>query len=324
MATGTPTSHSGSVTDHGYAYEFAGPQIDMAIMDALDFTGLPIVALRGSFSGGGSNVMRVEYIDDIGSALAMTSLVTETDAIALSTPTTGFTTVTLGERGLAYGQTYTSQILNRQPGIDLERLAATFGASYVATIGDLVCTAGAGIAATVGSVLTNASVDDYLDLHAAMLSYSSTMRPCRTIVMDTGAFSQVGESARAEPGFQGDAASFAAGQAGGQPAQGQIVRNYLGLGYDFVLTNRVTASGGGHNNFAVSDGAIGYAVGDTSRIRVPAALNPTVLPQWGLLFQDVINGNNQATNERQARAWLGVAIGSIEVYRQRRWLSIDA
>jgi len=326
MAIGAPTSHTSSVTDHGFAYIFAPSDIDMALMDALDMSALPIVALKGSFSGGGSNVMRVEYIDSIGSANPMGDLVGETDAVALSTPTSGYSTITLGNYGVAYGQTYTSQILNRQPGIDLSFIGSpeSFAASYLAKMRSLICSAGAGISATVGAVGTTASVDDFLDLDAAMLSYSTGMRPCRTIVMDTEAFGQLRQSARSEPGFQGGGADFAAAQAGGSAAQSQIIRNYLGMGYDFVLTNDVTASGGGHNNFAVSDGGIGYAVGDTSRIRVPAHAEPVVLPQWGLLFQSVMDDLGQATLKREARAWLGVAIGSTEVYRQYRWLSIDS
>jgi len=254
----------------------------------------------------------------------MAALVSETEAIAISTPTSGYSTITLGEYGVAYGQTYTSQILGRQPGIGLENIASlpSFAGSYVARFRALYCAAGAAITNTVGAVTTTASVDDLLDLLALDRAYSSEMAPGRVVTMKPEAFSQLLESARAEPGFQGDANSFAIGQANGNTMQ--YVSNFLGLGKDFVLTDDVTASGGGHNNFWVSDGGIGYATGDTSRINAPAAVNPLAVPEWGMLIQDVLVGLNQATLERQARAWLGLGLGSTEVYRQRRWLSIDA
>lgn len=322
MATGAPTSQSASVTDHGFAYTYAPADIDLAIMDALDAAGLPTVRLRGSFAGQGTTVMRVEYIDGIGAANPLATLGSETDAIPISTPTSGYTTLTLGEYGVGYGQTYTSQILGRQPGIGLEYIASlpSFAGSYVAKFRALYCAAGAAISAnTVGAVSTYASVDDFLDLLAADRAYSSEMRPISTITMKPFSFSKLVESARAEPGFQGNAESFAAGAANG--ATGQIVRNYLGLGKDFVLTDDVTTSGGGNNNFAVSDGGIGYAVGDTSRIMAPPAVNPLAVPQWGMLIQDVLDGLAQSTLERQARVWLGLGLGSSEVYRQIIWLS---
>lgn len=324
MATGAPTSQTGSVTDHGFAYMYAPADIDLAIMDALDATKLPTVRLRGSFAGQGTTVMRVEYIDSIGFANPMAALASETDAIAISTPTSGYSTITMGEYGVAYGQTYTSQITGRQPGIGLENIGSlpSFVGSYLARFRALYCAAGAGITNTVGSVLLPASIDDYLDLLAIDRGYSSEMAPASTITMKNESFSQLLESARAEPGFQGNADSFATGQAGGNT--GQFVSNFLGLGKNFVLTDDVTASGGGHNNFLVSDGGIGYAVGDTSRIMAPSAVNPIAVPEWGILIQDVLDGLRQSTLERQARAWLGVAIGSTEVYRQRRWISIDA
>lgn len=324
MATGAPTSQSASVTDHGYAYTYAPADIDLAIMDALDVSRLPVCRLRGQFAGQGTTVMRVEYIDGIGASNAMAALASETDAIAISTPTSGYTTITLGEYGVGYGQTYTSQITGRQPGIGLENIASldSFVGSYIARFRALYCAAGAGISTTVGAVGTTASIDDFLDLLALDRAVSSSMRPARIITMDPESFSQLLESARAEPGFQGNAESFATGQANGNTDQ--YVSNFLGLGKDFVITSDVTESGGGHNNFLVSDGGIGYATGDTSRIMAPAAVNPFAVPQWGILIQDVINGLNQATLERQARAWFGLGLGSSEVYRQWRWLSIDA
>lgn len=312
VTVAAPASQSASQSSLGFSYVFAPAQIETAMADALDVMGLPIVGLRGSFEGSGSDVMRVEFVDGIGFELPMTALASETDAITPSNATYGYTTVTLAQYGLAFQDTYKVQLLARQPALLVDYLVSTLPKSYVATVRSLVCAAGATFASGVGAATTPLSIDDLLDLSAARRQVAGAKRP--TVVLHGLAISQAIESARQEPAYQ-QAANAIAAMA--MQEDDTLYPNFLGLGFDVAHTNDVTNTGGGYVGFACAPGGIGFAGADPSRIK-PAGLNPIKVPNMGLLIEDIPNLAGQSIRQTNARVFLGVAIGAPEVYFQRK------
>ena len=308
-----PNSQGDTQSGLGFSYQFAAKDIDVAMADALDAMNLPLVRLVGSFEGTGTDVLRVEFIDGVGFDLPMAAIAGETDSITPSVPTLGYTTVTLAQYGLAFSDTYKAQLLTRQPAMLVDYLATTLPASWSAMLRSLVVTAGSTFATGVGAVGTPLSIDDLLDLNAARRNVAGAKRP--SVVLHGTQINQAIESARQEPMYQAAANAVASVLAAQE--DDTFYPNFLGLGFDVSHTNDVVNSGGGYIGFASAPGGIGWAGADPSRIK-PAGLNPIVVPQKGILIENIPEYAGQSIRQVNARSFLGVATGDPLVFFQRK------
>ena len=313
-----PTSHGATESYLGLSYVFAAKEIDIAMCDELDVMGLGLARLVGDFAGAGTDTMRVDFVDGVGFDLPMAAIATETDSIVPSSPTFGYSEVSLAQYGLAFADTYKLQLLSRQPAMLVDYLISTLPQSWVATMRSLVCTAGSTFASGVGAATTALSIDDLLDLNAARRLVSGARIPI--VVLHGHQVNQAVESARQEPAYQSSVAQFLANSA---MVEDHVHPNWLGLGFTMACTNSVVNSGGGYVGFASAPGGIGWAGADPSRIK-PAGLNPIKVPQYGLLIEDIPDQAGQSIRQTNARAFLGVAIGDPLVFFQRKLTSINS
>ena len=99
---------------------------------------------------------------------------------------------------------------------------------------------------------------------------------------------------------------------------GRIYDNFLGLGMTVVGTGDVQQSGGAYQGFAFQRGGIGYGAASTSPLALGPTVNPVYVDEYGLVVYDVLNGQNQQTNQVNAIAFMGFALGSTDVFFQRR------
>ena len=136
-------------------------------------------------------------------------------------------------------------------------------------------------------------------------------------MLDPQQIEEAKASARSEPAFQGDLAGFTSVQG----VAGRIYDNFLGLGMTVVGTGDVQQSGGAYQGFAFQRGGIGYGAASTSPLNLGPTVNPVYVDEYGLVVYDVLNGQNQQTNQVNAIAFMGFALGSTDVFFQRRVLS---
>lgn len=324
MASATlasPISHGAAEATWGQSYAFAPTILDEAMADSLDVMGLGLVRLVGDFAGAGTDVIRVRYIDGIGWERAMSAMGSETDRVAPSPVTLGYSEVSLGQYGLGYSDTYKAQLLSMTGAELVDALIQSIPASWAATVRALYCAAGAGFSGTIGSNTTQLTVDDWLDLIAARRTTTGAIFKGRPVATLAGIqINQLIESARQEPAFAASAAAFAANS---QATDGALHPNLFGLGLDVVETNDVTVSSSARQGFAMSPGGIGYGIGNTARIKA-AGINPILVPDRGLLIEMLTDGAAQSIREASAKAFLGVAAGDSNVFFQRVVRSINS
>lgn len=318
----SPISHGASESTWGHSYAFAPTILDEAMSDSLDVLGLGIARLLGDFAGSGTDTLRVRYIDGVAWERPMSAMGSETDRIAPSPVTLGYSEVSLGQYGLGYSDTYKAQLLSMTGAELVDALLATIPASWAATVRSLVCTAGSTISAgTIGSNTLPLTIDDWLDLIAARRTTTGAIFKGRPVCMLAGIqINQLVESARQEPAFAASAAAFAMNS---QATDGALHPNLFGLGLDVAETNDVVVSSSARQGFAISPGGIGYGIGNTSRIRA-AGINPIIVPDRGLLVEMLTEGAAQSIREASAKAFLGVALGDSNVFFQRVVRSINS
>lgn len=301
----------------GQSYVFLQAQLLMALMDMIDPIVLGLARLKGDLAGSGSDVLRVAHVDNIGYARRFTATASETSPVSASPFDLGYSTVSIGEYALAHEETYKHQALNSQPGISLDALIALVPNSWIATIRELVCNAGAGISTAVGAAGTQLSVDNILALRAAARNADAYGRLIGMVSPQQ--VDQLLQSVRSEPAFQGMASDFLAAQ--GQAVVNPVLANILGQQIDLGISNDIDQSGGAYQGFALSEGGMGYAIANTSRITPANQDNAIYVPEYGLLIEQLTDGSRQRTRAYQAIAYLGVAVGSSDVFFQRRLIS---
>jgi hypothetical protein len=318
-----PISHAQVFGTLGFSYVFAEQEILLELQDRLDIMGLGVVSLRGDLAGSGSDTVRVTDYGDIGFSLPFTALASETDTVAPSPLNIGYETVTIGTFGLSHSETYTQQVLSREPAISLDRLKARVPESWARTFRDRVALTGSGITTAVGAAGTTLSVDDHLDLATA---YKVNLGNARPVAMIDGTqFDQLSRSYRTEPAFTNTAGDFAAllGIPAGQGSvAAQLKPNFAGMGIDLAITDSIVQSGGARQGFAFPPGGIGWAVANTSPIR-PANQNGAVyIPAVGLFIEELTEGGVQTKRAYRATTFFGTALGSERVFTLRRFISI--
>jgi len=311
----------------GHAYLFAQQGILLELQDRLNVLGLGVVGLVGDVMGTGTDVLRITDYGNVGYSLPFTALNSETDTVAASPIDIGFETVTVGTFGLSQSETYTEQVLNREPAISLDALKGMVPMSWLRTFRDQVTLTGSGITTAVGSAATTLSVDDHLDLLTVYRTTLGSRIP--TAMIDPQQFDELVRSYRNEPAFTNNTEAFARLFAlqTGDPADvratdvTQIHRSFADMNMDIALTDSVVQSGGAFQGFSFSPGGIGWAVGSTLPIR-PANTNGAVyIPAFGLFIEELTEGGAQTTRQYRATTFFGTDLASERTHTLRRWIS---
>lgn len=321
-----PATNAALQAQIGFAYTIAREEMLLELQDKMDVMSLGLVALRGDLAGTGSDVLRITEMGNVGWSVAMSALASEVATVAASTTIAGYETITVGTYGISHSETYSAQAFARPEagGLSLDALKAQVPNSYLKTVRSLVATAGAGITAgTVGSATTTLGVDDWLDLATAYRTNPGAAMP--TALLHSTPADQLARSFRNEPGFQNSAQEFAtllglSAGAGGEIAQ--VFPNYLGMGINLAITNDITDSGGAYQSFSTSAGGVGLATASTAPIVTAGGPERTIyIPEFGLLIEEMSEGGATNTRIYKALAFVGVGIGSDNVYVNRRILS---
>lgn len=309
-----PISFAQTNPDLGLDYVFAQGRILMELQDKLDPNAMGSVALVGDLVGTGSDTLRITEMGNVGWSTRMTALASEDSTITASSITTAYTTVTIGQYGVAHEQTFQEQILGREQGVSLDALEQMVPQTWMATLRYLICVEGATFSTIIGSATAALSVDDWIDLSEAANETLGAMAPIATLAPQQ--VSQLRASFRSEPAFQNSVADFSSMQRVGNV---QLHPNFAGMGIDVTVTDDVVQSGGAYLGFASSPGGIGWARASTSPIKT---VGPSMyIPDYGLIVTRV-NTDANGKGRYEARAWIGVDSGSSNVFLQRRIRSV--
>jgi hypothetical protein len=310
-----PATHSQLVTDLGYAYVFAEQEIRRELADMLNVLQLGVVPLVGDAAGTGSDTIRVTRLGGVGWAEAMATLGSETAPITPTGFTTGFDVVSIARHGLAKEESYTAQILGREPAAMLEGLKALIPESWLKTFRQKVATAGASFADTVGTTGTVWTFDDELDL-VAYFNETEGFEGNAVTMRHPEQMTQLRESIRNEPNFQFPEITSALQSL----RPGGTFVDFLG--FRNFATHDVTNAGGDHQGFAFAPGAIGWAVASTLGVKVEDPEQALVIPEFGLVCEWKSTGN-EATAQWDANAYFGVATADPSVAPQARIISLN-
>ena len=297
-------------------------QLEMAMQDTLNPVSTGIIRLKVDFAGKGTDTLRIPYVDDVGFSRRFSSLASETSTITGSATTQGYSSITLGMYGLGHGTTQRQRLL-AQPNttLHLQQLISMVPMSALATLRYLACVAGATISTNIGSATQYMSEDDIYALTAAIISTSgSEDRGNPLVTLHSEQLNQLRTSLRSSPAFVQNLQAYL--QAAGANTDA-VLRNFMGLGFDVQRTPDVVIDTGVYQGFAVAPGGIGYAVASTSSLAtdIPAAAEPQFLDEYGLVINRTLSGLGAATNGYEARMYVGVALGTADVFLQRGMIS---
>lgn len=316
MATITPpATHAQITTDLGLPYIFAAQEIRRELADRLNLLQLGVIPLVGDAAGSGSDTIRVTRIGGVGWSEAMTTLAGENDAITPTGFTTGFDTVTIARHGLAKSESYTAQILGREPAAKLAGLKTVIPNSWLKTFRQKVAVAGAGFSDSVGVSGAAWTFDDELDA-VAYFNESEGFEGVAVSMRHPEQYTQLRESVRNEPNFQFPEITIALQSL----MPGGTFMDWLG--FRNFSTHDVTDSGGDHQGFAFVPGAIGWAVASTMGVQVEDPDQALVIPDFGLICEMKTTGNT-ATAQTDTNAYFGVATADPSVAPQTRLISVN-
>ncbi len=316
MATHTPpTLFSSTGGDVGFPFIFAEQDIRTELADSLNVLELGVVPLVGDLAGAGSDTVRVTRIGGIGWQLPMATMGSEVAPITPSSFRTGFDTVTIARHGLAMQESYTNQILSREPAVLLEELKARLPASWMKTFRQKVAAAGAGFTGAVGNTGLAWTFDDELDL-VAFFHETEGFQGDAITMRHPEQYTDLRESIRVEPNFQFPEITIAL--QGLKPSGGAVDF----LGFRNFATFDIVDSGGDHQGFAMAPGAIGWAVASTLGVKVEDPDRAIFVPEFGLVCEQKTDGN-VATGQFDANAYFGVATADPSIAPQTRLVSIN-
>ena len=310
-----PATYAQITTDLGFAYVFAEQEIRREIADMLNVLQMGVVPLVGDAAGSGSDTIRVTRYGGVGWQESMATMVSETAPITPTGFTTGFDTVAIARHGLAKEESYTAQILGREPAVMLDGLKSLIPESWLKTFRQKVATAGASFADTVGNTGVVWTFDDELDL-VAYFHETEGFEGDAVTMRHPEQYTQLRESIRNEPNFQFP--EITAALQGLRPG-GSFVDF---LGFRNFATHDVTNSGGDHQGFAFAPGAIGWAVAGTMNVKVEDPDQALMIPEFGLVCEWNSSGD-VATAKWDANAYFGVATADPSVAPQTRIISLN-
>jgi len=244
----------------------------------------------------------------------MTALASETAAITPSPFDLGYSTVTIADYGLSFEESYKSMILGREPAAMIDALVATMPDSFLRTLRNLVSSTIAGFTTAIGGSGSPLAVDDYFDVIAAHRETLGSGTP--VVMLAPKQATELIEGFRSETALSLSVAEYGSLLGAGGS---QTLANLAGLGLDVSISDSITNDGTDFQGGAYSPGGVGYAVGSTASVR--ATVDAIRVPEFGLLitFPSSASTNGKVTAE--ARAFVGVAAGSSDVFLQRRIIS---
>jgi hypothetical protein len=316
MATITPPATFAQVTtDLGLPYVFAEQAIRRELADMLNVLQMGVVPLVGDAAGTGSDTIRVTRIGGVGWSEAMATMGTETAAITPTGFTTGFDLVAIARHGMSKEESYTAQILGREPEAMLEGLKGQLPNSWLKTFRQKVATAGAGITDSVGTIGTAWTFDDELDL-VAYFNETEGSSGAAVTMRHPEQYTQLRNSIQDVPNFQFPEITTALQ---GLRAGGNFVDF---LGFRNFSTHDITDSGGDHQGFAFEDGAIGWARASTMNVKVEDPDVALFIPEFGLVCEWKSAGRS-ATAQWDANAYFGVALADPSIAPQVRIVSVN-
>lgn len=274
---------------------------------------------------GGSRTVRRSNVQHLGGILP-TALSNETDAPPFASRDVGYADVSTASYGTAHAQSYTSQIYdmpNVRSALDpMELIQAAPFAAYT-LMRYLGAQALAAISSRVGAAGTRLSIDDMIAAAAAFNSQRPTIRrPGRPKMwLHDYQDNQLRESARVEPGF----VQNGVGMSTQGVREGEEAPNFLGLGFDVRITDRVPTAGGARTGGAFDPGGLLIGIGQTQNISPPMnGAGHIANGMLGLLIQEVPSSRAQRTTRWDLLFEMGAAMADIRVYRQIGVDSINA
>lgn len=312
-----PVSETQTRSTTGYTHIYAAREIQTRIADMM--LASPLLQLVGDAAGTGSPTIRATSIGNVGFEVQMTALANEDAAIPESDVVIGYSDITVALYGLAHGETYMHQIINngRPEAVSLDKLIARVPDSWEKTLRVLTAAQGAAIVNVVGAATTQASIDDLLALIALFRENPGYLKGLPPWGMfHTKQITQILESARSDPAFQGQANVF--GDTQGFSLE-QVNKNFLNLKFDAHETNDVNTSGGAYQGFVGSPGYMGWVRASTNNIKPSNPQGFAPIPQFGLAIEEIPNGNGKRVYN--ARFFGGVGLGEAEVFGQCRLIS---
>ncbi len=316
MATITPPATFAQVkADLGFAYVFASQEIRMELAEMLNVLQLGVVPLVGDLAGSGSDVVRVTRLGGVGWQEAMQTHTGETDPTTVTGFRTGFDTVSIARHGLAKTESYTNQILGREPMAMLAGLKTLIPASWLKTFRQKVMASGAGFTGSVGTTGTDWSFDDELAL-VTFFNETEGFNGDAVTFRHPEQYSDLRESIRVEPNFQFPDITQRLQEL---RADGGAVDF---LGFRNFASHDVTTSGGDHQGFAFMPGAIGWAVASSAPVKVEDPDQALFIPEFGLVCELKSTGNT-ATARWDVNAYFGVANADPSVAAQTKIISIN-
>lgn len=303
-----------------HTYQLEAAEALLRLAETMNPMELGVMTMQGLLGGSGSDTLRVPDVTNLA-GVRPTSLRSETDRPAYQSRTLGYTEFAVAVYGNAQAQTYDSMIFNAPAvanALSIERYIESVPSMMAALLRYLAGQAVAGISASVGSSASTVSYDTLIAAAAAFNAngYSAPMGAPAVYISEPTSYEHVKASVRTEPGFVANGLATNVQGLNGS----QYIADPLGLGFDVVLTSSVTTSGSAFQNALIDRGGIGMALADVSRIIPAAGVRDIRLPQLGIQIQEISDGAGQATREAQYRQWLGVSVGSPNVYRQTRVL----
>lgn len=322
MATfNPPLTHADSQSTIGYSYRIAAREMLLEMQDRFDAQALGIVPLEGDAAGTGSNKIRILNIGGMGWALPFAALASENSVVIPSPVDSGYSEVTIGQYGVGHSETYFHQGLAQQREIVVDGLKTQIGNSWAATFRRGVCLVGATITDATGAAGTTLSVDDYLDYLTAYELQLGAGAPA--LMLAPTQMNELKRSFRDEPAFQTAGATFSAiqGLSVANGMVGQFYQNFAGLGPSIGITDDIVDSGGAFQGFGFSPGGVGWARMTTGSLRTANPQGTMLVPELGLVVEDLSDGARETTRGYRATAWIGFAKGATNVFMQRRLIS---
>ena len=288
-----------------------------------------MLGLRGVMIGQ-QGVMSTRFGNvDHPASFAMEDLTSEPQEPSAVGQTLGYDSITVAPRGLAMVDTYdkvmfaTPQLVNDT---GVMSLLKSPGSPVLAKLGDLVAAALAGISAVSGTTTTALSIDTLIE---AIASFNQTYVADGRILggapkwhLHSKQVTQAQASARTEPGWQGTGTSM---NIQGLIDKTTIATNWLGLGADLYVTDKVTTASGAHQGALYDPGAVITGFGDPSPLLPKLAesgLRHMAMPELGLLLQQDPTTTRARQITYQLFTYIGAAMGDTTVGRQRRIQSV--
>lgn len=238
---------------------FQREALELAMASDVDVESMGLIRAVGDLSGSGSDTMTSVFLDGVGANAEMSPLDTETSQPIPSAYTLGIDAVTVGFYGYSNDMTMKGLMLAHPDRIlTMDKAIELAPSLYRSTVAGLVADAGATISTAIGSAATALSVDDLLDLVAAIEQTPGANKRAGgmpKLDLHSVQLSQLKASMRSEPSMQAAYDAFVAAQG----VSDDVTPNFMRLGFDLLKSDKIGTSGGAYQGFCVAAGGLALA-----------------------------------------------------------------